>query len=109
MDFNEYQKQAMKTAKEWDDNDMHMAYCALGLVGEAGECCEAIKKHLSGAKKINPDNMKKELGDVLWYVATTAAFFDFDLSDIAQTNIDKLRARHGDKWSGHGNRDGDGA
>jgi NTP pyrophosphatase (non-canonical NTP hydrolase) len=108
MTFNEYQKTAIITAKPWDDQNMRMAYYGLGLNGEAGECAEAIKKHLTGSKLIDPDAIKRELGDVLWYVNALACHFNFELDDIAQTNIAKVKARHGDKWSGYGNRTGDG-
>jgi NTP pyrophosphatase (non-canonical NTP hydrolase) len=109
MTFNEYAESAMKTRKGWDDKGMEMAYYGLGLTGEAGECSDAIKKHLSGAKEIDRDHIKKELGDVLWYITATAEYFGFTMDDIAQTNIDKLKARHGDTWSGYGNRTGQGA
>jgi NTP pyrophosphatase (non-canonical NTP hydrolase) len=110
VDFNEYQKIAMSTAKPWADNEtnLRLAYYGLGLTGESGECADAIKKHLSGSKPIDPDEIKRELGDVLWYVNALAAYFNFELDDIAKTNVAKLKARHGDSWSGYGNRAGDG-
>ena len=108
MDFNEYKKLAMRTKKPWDDKSLEMAYCALGLTGEAGEVAEMIKKHLSGSKPIDIEKLKKELGDVLWYIACSADYFDLDMDEIAQINIDKLHARHGESWSGYGNRTGQG-
>lgn len=38
--------------------------------------------------------MKKELGDVMWYVAMICHAMGFDLDDVMQTNIDKLKARY---------------
>jgi NTP pyrophosphatase (non-canonical NTP hydrolase) len=108
MEFNEYQKKAISTAKPWDDQNMRLAYYTLGLTGEAGECADAIKKHLSGSKQIDPDAIKRELGDVLWYINALSTYFNFDLDDIAQTNIAKIKARHGESWSGYGNRTGEG-
>jgi NTP pyrophosphatase (non-canonical NTP hydrolase) len=108
MTFNEYRKKAMKTKKPWDEKNLELAYYGLGLAGEAGEVTEIIKKHLSGIKEINSDHMKREIGDVLWYIAAMTDYFGFDLNEIAQINIDKLTARHGKKWSGYGNREGEG-
>jgi NTP pyrophosphatase (non-canonical NTP hydrolase) len=109
MTFKEYSEQAIKTKKPWEDKNLELAYYGLGLTGEAGECSDAIKKHLSGSKEMDRPALKKELGDVLWYVNAIALYYDFDLADIAQTNVNKLHARHGDSWSGYGNRVGDGA
>jgi NTP pyrophosphatase (non-canonical NTP hydrolase) len=108
MTFNEYQKIAISTAKPWESANIRLAYFGLGLNGEAGECAEIIKKHLSGSKQIDPDALKRELGDVLWYLSALASYFNFDLNDIAKTNIEKIKARHGETWSGYGNREGDG-
>ena len=111
MEFNEYKKLALRTRKHWDkkDKDLEMAYYTLGLVGEAGEVVEVVKKHLVGSHEINPALIKKELGDVLWYTAAISEYFGFDMNEIAQLNIDKLAARHGDTWSGYGDRSGTGA
>jgi NTP pyrophosphatase (non-canonical NTP hydrolase) len=110
MTFNEYQKNAISTAKKWGDNEesLRLAYYGLGLTGEAGEVVEAIKKHLSGSKTLDPENMKRELGDVLWYLNALASYFNFELNDIAETNVAKVKARHGSGWSGYGNREGEG-
>jgi NTP pyrophosphatase (non-canonical NTP hydrolase) len=109
MTFNEYTNSVIKLRKPWNNKDIELAYYGLGLTGEAGEVSEAIKKHLSGVKEIDTEHIKKELGDVLWYIMAAANYFGFSLDDVAQTNIDKLFARHGDHWSGYGDRTGKGA
>ena len=43
--------------------------------------------------EVDKDKLKKELGDVLWFVATLAEFYNIDMLDMAVTNINKLRAR----------------
>lgn len=75
---------------------------ALGLPGEVGEVLELIKKDRRPGdrrKPINLDNLKKELGDVLWYTTRIASNYGIDLVDIATTNYDKLEARHNGKES----------
>lgn len=68
----------------------------LGLCGEVGEVAELIKKDLYHSRPIPEGKMLDELGDVLWYLTALATDFDLNLSDIAQHNIDKLRARYPD-------------
>src|SRR5210317_1290563 len=65
----------------------------LGLVGEAGELAEKIKKLLRDSSKINPDDIIKELGDVVFYATALANYFHSDLTEVLQTNMDKLNSR----------------
>ena len=107
MNFNEYQKAAVVTKKPWDDKNWELADCGLGLTGESGEVADIIKKHVSGSKPLNDEiinKLKYEIGDILWYIAALCDALDFDMGEIAQQNIEKLRKRHGDKFSGYGNR-----
>lgn len=76
---NEYQFQAV--------------WAALGLFGEAGELLSAVAQNF-----ILTDNLKKELGDVLWYAADTATALNLNLSEVATSNIAKLQARYGEKF-----------
>lgn len=97
MKISDYQKQALTTALPHDDKLSEMAYCALGLTGEAGEVADIVKKIIrddSGKVLESTRNeVKKEMGDVLWYMAALASHFDLDLSEIAQMNLDKLASR----------------
>lgn len=69
----------------------------LGLVGEAGEAADKIKKIIrdKGGYASDEDRqaIAKELGDVLWYLANVARYLDISLSEIAEGNIDKLSSR----------------
>lgn len=110
MKFAEYQKAAVVTKKKWDDKQFELAYCGLGLTGEAGEVADMLKKHLSGTKPLDADRLEKlkyELGDVMWYVAALCDGLGFNMGEIAQMNIDKLRKRHGNSFSGYGDRSGE--
>ena len=108
MNFSEYQKLAIVTKKPWDNKEIEIAYCGLGLAGEAGETVDMIKKHISGSKPFNDElkeKLKYEIGDVMWYIASLCDCMDFDMGEVAKMNVDKLRKRHGDKYSGYGKRD----
>ena len=100
LSINEYQKLAIETAS-YPDRGSNMIYPVLGLVGEAGETADKIKKFyrnlgITDAKKLNTEQklgLAKEMGDVLWYLAALADELEIDLSYIAQLNIEKLYDR----------------
>lgn len=110
MQFSEYQIKSRVTAK-YPDADNNFIYPTLGLVGEAGEFAEKIKKlmrdHNINTPSEVPDDIKqevlKELGDVLWYTTQLATEFGVKLEDVAEQNIDKLYSRlERDKIQGDG-------
>lgn len=96
VECDEYQRAAMRTARDTDAPDEFM-HLVLGLVGEAGEVAEKVKKLIrdknSDLTQLDRDDMAAELGDVLWYAAVLANFLDLSLNDVAQRNIDKLADR----------------
>jgi NTP pyrophosphatase (non-canonical NTP hydrolase) len=68
-----------------------------GLFGEGGEFAEIIKKAIRDKDweidKIDEKHLKKELGDIQWYVADICNTMGWDLGEIAQMNVDKLQRR----------------
>jgi len=96
MTLDEYQKAALKTASR-KGQEGEFIHRVLGLVGEAGEVAEKVKKAYRDENGEISEQMleelKKEIGDVLWYVATLADFLDMSLEEIGQINIDKLASR----------------
>ncbi|MFT5831910.1 MAG: NTP pyrophosphatase (non-canonical NTP hydrolase) [Candidatus Paceibacteria bacterium] len=100
MQFSDYQKESRATAK-YPDLDNNFVYPTLGLIGEAGEVADKIKKLQRDQGVFTPSEVTaetkaeitKELGDVLWYVAQLATEFGVDLDEVAQQNIDKLLSR----------------
>ncbi len=96
MQFKEYEDQAIKTA-EYPVIGQGFVYPTLGLVGEAGEVAEKVKKLFRNDGGVLTDahreEIKKELGDVLWYLAALSRELGFTLDDVALANIAKLRSR----------------
>jgi NTP pyrophosphatase (non-canonical NTP hydrolase) len=96
MDCDDYQRAAMRTARDKDAPDEFM-HLVLGLVGEAGEIAEKVKKWVrddnSDLARLERDDIAKELGDVLWYSAVLAEFLGLSLNDVAKRNLDKLADR----------------
>lgn len=95
MTLDEYQKLSQRTLTiDPDRHDRLMATCALGLAGESGEVVEHVKKFFGHGHDLERLKVRKELGDVLWYVSALATLCGLTLEDIAQGNIEKLRARY---------------
>ena len=96
MNFEEYQEKSRKTAI-YPNAGENFVYPTLGLSGEAGEVAEKIKKVIRDKNGVMDDEsremIKKELGDVLWYVAQLASELKLPLDDIAEKNIEKLYSR----------------
>lgn len=67
---------------------------ALGLSGEVGELNDIIKKWIFHEKQLDIDHAKKEAGDICWYLAMLCESFGWNLDEIMQINIDKLKARY---------------
>ena len=65
----------------------------LGLVGEAGEVAEKIKKLLRDKTRFSKEDIKKELGDVVFYATALANIFDGSLQELIDTNVEKLDGR----------------
>jgi len=107
MEINEYQKEARKTAV-YPNLGNNFIYPTLGLCGEAGEVAEKIKKIIRDENNQltlkTKDKLKKELGDVFWYLANLATELNISLEDIAKENIKKLQSRK-DRNKIHGDGD----
>ena len=66
----------------------------LGLSGEVGEFKDMIKKWIFHEKDLDEEHLRKECGDILWYIAMMCHAFRWDLDEIMQMNINKLKARY---------------
>ena len=89
MNFNEYQKKSRKTAR-YPNKGNNFIYPTLGLAGESGEVAEKIKKIIRDdngvVSKDKKQEILKELGDVLWYVAQIATELKLSLDKVADFN-----------------------
>lgn len=99
MQLAEYQRLAARTARADGEIERRRLVAALGLAGEAGEVAELIKKQIGHGHDVPAEQIAKELGDALWYVAALATLYDLELAQIAAANIEKLRQRYPDGFS----------
>ena len=98
MTGNEYQALAARTIntdlKKWEQ-EFHALH---GMAGEVGEIHSIHQKTYQGHPFVH-DEMKKELGDLLWFIAEYCTSYGWALDDIMQMNIDKLKARYPEGFS----------
>ena len=109
MTFDDYQKTSRQTALYPNILGKNYVYPTLGLVGEAGEIAEKVKKVFRDNNGEMTEERKaviaQELGDVLWYLAQIATELDLSLDTIASENITKLLSRK-ERGTLHGDGDG---
>lgn len=96
MKLNDYQKHAQRTHNEDLPQAQAFANYALGLSGESGEVADHIKKGIFHGHEMNRHELAKELGDCLWYIANLSKLAGFTLEDVAEMNVNKLKARYPD-------------
>ena len=101
MGFDEYQKKASKYDLSEATTDLKAVGFiekVLGLVGEAGETADKIKKVLRDKDGVvsgeDRELIIKELGDTLWYIASISRYLNVPLSEVADGNIEKLESRY---------------
>ena len=68
-----------------------------GITAEAGEFTEVLKQMFLQGKPYNEDNvfhMKRELGDICWYLAQACMALDTTFNEVLEMNYEKLSARY---------------
>lgn len=103
MKTSEYQSLAGRTLLDSPDfqitdDQVMLAWNAIGLAGEAGEVAELAKKQIFHQHGLDVEKWIKELGDVLWYVAACCTHLGLNMEDVMSHNIAKLKARFPDGY-----------
>ena len=86
-----------KLELEDDCNLSQLLTAALGLTAESGEFTEIVKKIILQGKPYNEDNvfhMKRELGDICWYIAQACMALDTTFDEVIEMNVEKLEKRY---------------
>ena len=88
----------METGKDGAEvNSARLVTGAIGLASEAGEFAEVVKKMFLQGKPYTEENvfhMKREMGDIMWYMAQACMALDTDFDEILSMNVEKLSARY---------------
>lgn len=103
MNATQYQMEAERTMIAGPEFEIQpeqwmVIWNAIGLAGEAGEVAELVKKGIFHRHGLDTDNLVKELGDCLWYIAALCTSTGLDLGEVMQRNIDKLNERYPNGW-----------
>ena len=94
MTLKQYKEEVKRTMNYKIDEQDRLKMLSMGLSGEVGEVIEVLKKFLFHDQKLNKKHLKKELGDVFWYLVNICNEFDFNPQEIFQLNIKKLKKRY---------------
>lgn len=106
----EYQRQADNTnlteegyekvqGRVSDLEFVKLAHAGMGLVTEAGEFTDMLKKHAIYGKALDRVNLAEELGDLMWYVALACNTLGISMEDVMAKNIAKLKIRFPEKFT----------
>lgn len=93
MNLNEYQRLARRTQNESLTPRERLEHALWGLSSEVGEICGLHQKTHQG-HLLNAVELRKEIGDALWFIGELCDVYDFSLGAIAEENIAKLRRRY---------------
>ena len=98
MTGDEYQELAERTINRNLNNVEREMHALHGMVGEIGELHSLYQKVYQG-HNLDEDHAKKELGDLLWFIAEYCTALGWELEDVMRLNINKLKARYPEGFS----------
>lgn len=93
MELNEYSKKSLRTIRTLE-GDLAIANASMGLCGETGELVDHLKKHVFHKAPLNTQHVRKEVGDVMFYLNWIVVMFGLSWDDILDVNIAKLMVRY---------------
>ena len=99
--LTEFEKMTLALAKDGEDivknltpEQANMWHMVTGIGGEAGEIVDCIKKHVIYQKPLDVENVKEELGDLLFYMSNLMQSVGLSFEEVLQHNVDKLSVRY---------------
>jgi NTP pyrophosphatase (non-canonical NTP hydrolase) len=108
MDAKKYKELVLKTESTdfsaisdrlKDKRTLRLLHGSCGIATEAGELLDALKKHIFYGKETDTVNVVEEVGDLMWYCAIILDELGVEFEDVMEKNINKLKARYGEKFS----------
>lgn len=98
MNLEEYQKLCKETATDFENRDKELMNWGLGVAGEAGDLAGCIKKIVTH-KNNQKEGVRENIGDTLWYMAMICNFYGWNLGEVLEENIKKLKERYPDGFT----------
>lgn len=99
-ELNVYQHEAHKYTQTFDGDTLKQKNIAfMGIASEGGEVLDLQKKLYAHGKAFTIEQLKEELGDVLWNLAELCTLHGFTLADVAEYQLQKMKKRHGDTYN----------
>ena len=108
IDTKKYKEMVLKTesndlnamsSRLKDKRALRLLHGSCGIATEAGELLDAMKKHIFYGKEVDTVNVVEEVGDLMWYIAIILDELGVEFEDVMDKNINKLKARYGNKFS----------
>jgi NTP pyrophosphatase (non-canonical NTP hydrolase) len=95
MNWEEYLKESART----DHPSFHrvspqIAHALIGISSESGELLNTLKRSLFYGVALDSGNIREEVGDIMWYIAQLLRAYGWDLNEILDENIEKLKIRY---------------
>lgn len=97
--FKQYQEETIRTLALLETKEDDITHMLQGMSTEVGELTDPFKKKLAYKKEVDYQNVKEEIGDLLWYISNLCNILDFDMGELADANIKKLMKRYPDKFT----------
>ena len=89
----EYQELAMRSMRSDFSIDDMLMNGSMGLAGETGEVVDILKKYFWHGRSLDEEHILEELGDVMWYIAEICNALGYDVDEVMERNIEKLKKR----------------
>lgn len=99
MKWEEYIEKASRTDAPLDTKELHDIHMVVGMSTEINEILDVFKKKLAYNKPVDWVNVKEEIGDIMWYLANFCRTNNFNLQEILDVNIEKLKCRYPERFS----------
>lgn len=97
--LSKYSNDIQRTMNKELSYEQRLTMLSMGLAGEAGELVDAMKKHVFHGHDLDIKDLRKEMGDVLWYLVNMMNELAIDPEDVLTENIIKLMKRYPDGFS----------
>lgn len=97
--LEDYSKDIQRTMNKDLSYEQRLTMLSMGLAGEVGELVDAMKKHVFHGHNLDIEDLRKEMGDVLWYLVNMMNELAIDPEDVLTGNINKLSKRYPEGFS----------